>query len=271
MFSRAAAFLLLVLLCAVPGAGISPYRVADINPVASPASSSPSDFVPFRGISFFSADDGVSGRGPWRSDGTAAGTYQLQDVGSFRVMAKTDGGIFFFAGEITDSALWVTDGTRSGTFRLAGGLDFRSSWWAWVPEKHLFFFSADDGLHGVEVWRTDGTAAGTYLVKDIHPGSASSEPRDLTSFQGKLYFFADDGVQGHALWASDGTPQGTRLVKDTWPGSEPLIGPFDLAAIGNRLLFFAPSPSHGIELWRSDGTPGGPRWRPSSSPARDLP
>ena len=265
MLSPSIVSLSVLLLWAAPGAGIAPYRVADINPLVSPADSSPADFVPFRGIDLFSADDGISGREPWRSDGTAAGTYQLQDLcpgqcsGPFQAMAETDGGLFFVAADHGGSgtALWVTDGTPHGTFRLAGGLDFRDSWWAWVPQRHLFFFSADDGVHGYEVWRTNGTAAGTYQVKDIRPGPESSVPRGLTPFAGKLYFRADDGVQGPALWASDGTPQGTRLIKDTWPGSASHTGPFGLCSIGSRLLFFAPSPSHGTELWRSDGTSQG--------------
>src|SRR5262249_35770223 len=42
------------------------------------------------------------------------------------------------------------------------------------------FFSADDNVHGREVWKTDGTAAGTALVKDIQPGRGSSYPEYLT-------------------------------------------------------------------------------------------
>jgi ELWxxDGT repeat protein len=37
------------------------------------------------------------------------------------------------------------------------------------------FFAANDGLHGYELWRSDGTAAGTQMVLDINPGPASGE------------------------------------------------------------------------------------------------
>lgn len=36
-------------------------------------------------------------------------------------------------------------------------------------------FTADDGVGGVELWKTDGTDAGTVLVKDIRAGSAGSD------------------------------------------------------------------------------------------------
>jgi ELWxxDGT repeat protein len=32
------------------------------------------------------------------------------------------------------------------------------------------FFTAGDGVHGRELWTSDGTEAGTVLVKDIKPG-----------------------------------------------------------------------------------------------------
>src|SRR5206468_6435869 len=74
------------------------------------------------------------------------------------------------------------------------------------------FFGAEDGVHGYELWATDGTAAGTRLVKNIYPGLASSSSYGFTGFAGKLFFATNEG-----LWKTDGTKPGTMLVKDINP------------------------------------------------------
>jgi ELWxxDGT repeat protein len=70
------------------------------------------------------------------------------------------------------------------------------------------YFSATDGTHGFQLWRSDGTASGTQMVKDIpgNFGSGGSYPGNLTNVGGTLFFAATDG-----LWRSDGTPGGTQL------------------------------------------------------------
>jgi ELWxxDGT repeat protein len=75
-------------------------------------------------------------------------------------------------------------------------------------------FGASDGVHGTELWTSDGTTVGTVLVKDINPGPAGSLVECLGIANGKLVFAADDGVHGPELWISDATAPGTTLVKD---------------------------------------------------------
>jgi ELWxxDGT repeat protein len=63
------------------------------------------------------------------------------------------------------------------------------------------FFNANDGVNGPELWKSDGTAAGTVLVKDIRPGSFGSYSGNLTVVGNTLFFTAFDGVNGNELWA----------------------------------------------------------------------
>ena len=87
---------------------------------------------------------------------------------------------------------------------------------------NTLYFVANDGTNNYEVWKSDGTSAGTVMVKDIRSGS--SGPRHLTAVDNTLYFRADDGIYGRELWKSDGTSAGTVMVKDIRSGiygSEP--------------------------------------------------
>jgi ELWxxDGT repeat protein len=68
------------------------------------------------------------------------------------------------------------------------------------------------------LWKSDGTEAGTALVRDIITGAPSSSPNQMAGLDGTLLFAADDGANGYELWKSDGSETGTVLVKDINPG-----------------------------------------------------
>jgi ELWxxDGT repeat protein len=76
------------------------------------------------------------------------------------------------------------------------------------------YFSAFDATSGFELWKSDGTEAGTVRVKDINPGPGGSSPFGFTILNDALYFSADDGSNGFELWKSDGTAAGTVRVND---------------------------------------------------------
>jgi ELWxxDGT repeat protein len=118
------------------------------------------------------------------------------------------------------------------------------------------YFRAIIGTSGYELWKSDGTPAGTVLVKDINPGVNSSYPSNLTNVNGTLYFQANNGTNGDELWKSNGTEAGTVLVKDIYPGINS-SRPFNPTNVNGTLYFRADNGSQGGELWKSDGTEGG--------------
>ncbi len=80
----------------------------------------------------------------------------------------------------------------------------------------IVYFRAHDGSSGDELWRSNGTAGGTYRVKDIRPGTGGSSLEYLTNINGLLYFMANDGSNGFELWRSDGTEAGTNSYHEQY-------------------------------------------------------
>lgn len=124
------------------------------------------------------------------------------------------------------------------------------------------YFVGRHGSTGDELWKTDGTQAGTQLVKDINPGNAHGIQSRYFSIAGnRLFFYATTPATGNELWVTDGTEAGTQMVKDINPGagSSASISTSThlFTSLGNRLLFFADDAVHNVQLWTSDGTPGG--------------
>jgi ELWxxDGT repeat protein len=289
--------------------------VKDINATGPAASSFPSWLAVYHGQVFFAANDGVHGLALWKTDGTAAGTVMVKDIdpgngplppgvpptvpppfgtlGNLTVVGDT---LYFTDGDtVHGTALWKTDGTEAGTVLVKDLAPTDSS----VPifgsytgagaisnltdVNGTLYFTGDDGVHGVELWKSDGTEAGTVMVKDIFPGTApapaptplpgpfpptgptanSGLPLDLRNVNGTLFFTAEDGVHGRELWKSDGTEAGTGLVKDINPGpagsSQYFGGPFLAEAVdyGGSYFFTATDGTGATDLWKSDGTDAG--------------
>ncbi len=252
------------------------YMVADIN--SGNQSSDPGNFVEANGVLYFAASDGTSGadhgRELWRTDGTGAGTYMVVDINVGNLGSDPDnltevgGTLYFTASDGTGAGdhgteLWRSDGTGAGTYMV---VDINVGNLGSDPDNltevgGILYFSASDGTtaadHGTELWRSDGTGGGTWMVADINPGSQSSDPDNLTEVGGTLYFSASDGTtaadHGTELWKSDGTGPGTSMVADINPGNAD-SDPENLTDVNGTLYFSADDGTHGKELWKSDGS-----------------
>jgi ELWxxDGT repeat protein len=198
-----------------PGGRTPVTLAADINPGRSfrggqGNSSSPTGLTVFDNALYFNADDGVHGRELWKYNGTTASL--VADI---------------FPGK---------DLSGRGSSSSPSGLR--------VFDNALYF-SADDGVHGRELWKYDGTT--TSLVADLKLGSGSSGLSNLTVFDNALYFSANDGVHGRYLWKYDGTT--ASLVADLNPVSQSSY-PGGFTVFNNALYFNADDGVHGTELWK---------------------
>jgi ELWxxDGT repeat protein len=164
---------------------------------------------------FFAAEDDAHGSELWTSDGTETGTVLVEDI---------------FPGSAS--------GVPGNGFRRAGPIAIGS----------LVFFAADDGVHGIELWRSDGTAAGTYLVRDVNASEFSASPSYLADAGGILVFSADDGQHGEEPWVSNGSSAGTQVLQDLLPGPAS-SRPRSFTRAAGRVYFAANDGESGIELW----------------------
>ena len=246
------------------------FLVSDIQPGAE--GSGPAMLTPLADALFFFASDSVGGYSLWRTDGTASGTQRVRSLPGAGIgdglVATLPGTLLFVTGDLNNVAhpfqLWRSDGTPEGTFPLADFVGDSGSicpgyCFPYGPSDltalgNVVLFIANDGAHGRELWKTDGTRDGTTLVKDIFPGAERGIYSGLLHAGGLVFFNAEDPEHGAQLWRSDGSDAGTGLVKNIAPGRPTSSLAFPIAAVGNRALFVVGGFN---ELFATDGTAAG--------------
>jgi len=245
--------------------GTAPGTVAlkDVQPVK---------FAVSRGAVHFIGYGAGSGGALWRTDGTSSGTLPVSSPFSDSAnvespLVDAQGTLFFVLSEFAAGAettrLWKSDGTASGTgsLRVIGSQSIPPyPYSSMVALGSVLVFAAGEPSGNPppdwELWRSDGTVDGTYLVKDISTEPISSNPYYTQGSNGAVFFAADDGVHGAELWKTDGGPAGTAFVKDLNPGPRD-SSPFDFAPLGPLTVFGAFDDEHGRELWVTDGSGAG--------------
>jgi ELWxxDGT repeat protein len=219
----------------------------------SDAADDPADLSAIGGLLSFDVDDGVHGREPGISDGTAAGTVVhdlntsgLSDPGA----AVTLGGLRLFTAETgSGRSVFVTDGTAAGSHALAVTATVDTREIAVMGGKAYFF--AQDGGGNAALFATDGTDAGTQEITQQRPGAGGAY---LTAAGDHLFFSGYVSHSNDEPFVSDGTAAGTGRVKDISAGGS--SEPSGFTPLGSKVVFTAYDGS-GVNAWVSDGTAAG--------------
>ncbi len=186
------------------------------------------NFTMLGGDLLFTASDSAHGNELWSTNGTVQGTALLKDIDPGPASGFPQGSIY--TSYKTPDAITTVNG--------------------------LAYLTADDGIHGQELWRTDGTTANTVMVMDINPGSSSSSPQDIVALGDVVYFVAHDGDGSNQLWSSG--PGGTVLVHSFLPLENQGSYPTNLTPGPNGLLFFVANDGvDGDQLFFTNGTTAG--------------
>lgn len=242
----------------------------------------PSSLTVFNGELYFTAF--VSGLGTelYKTNGTEAGTILLKDVRSGsssgldsgtndkRVFIEFNGELYFRGSTNSSIELWKTDGTPNGTVSVKNFEDAQigapvyasnnGEQYLGVVFNNEMYFSVNRSS-AFELWKTDGTTAGTVLVKSGYGGPISN----FIVFDNQLFFTATESATGNEIWTTDGTTAGTQIKHDIFPNNlNPFFGfgsnPDHFFIFNNEMYFAARSydqPSNtiiGRELWKTDGT-----------------
>jgi ELWxxDGT repeat protein len=232
--------------------------VKDIDPGSR--NGYPIGFKVAGGRLYFSAVDATAGAELWTTDGTAAGTTRVKDFvpgsASSNVFPEQVIGTTLYTTTRTDGAppqLWKVDGP-TGTATFVKNLSHANGDVTRLNQANgKLVFVGRDAARGREWWISNGTAAGTALLKDINPGAADSQPSygaaQVVGAHGHVFFSATDGVGGLEPWATDGTAAGTARVGDLAPGSGASWPDLFRPAANGKVFFVTDDPGSLGKLW----------------------
>jgi ELWxxDGT repeat protein len=248
----------LVLAAAVARAG-TPSLVLDINTQRQPQSSFPIFLGTLGGYDYFIATPvpGSSQSALYKSDGTEAGTTQVQTIAGYGVLTYQEPALFIAAGTkayfladqtTTGQEVWVTDGTTAGTHIVADlypGPNGDPKLMGLVGTDLIFGESTS--ATNWQIYRTDGTAAGTHPLSSF-PDSTYGQLNESLVVNGKVYMAIQSATVccQPDLWVTDGTSAGTVQI-DSDEGYPWHLQPSSLRAFGNSVALLTNTENLGAE------------------------
>ena len=218
-------------------------------------------FRKMNGLVYFTAETDTHGNELWVSDGTEEGTRMVKDInpgdgdGISKDLVLIDTVLYFQGNDgTTGYDLWRSNGTEEGTYMIKNmnGSENSSPHSFTKLGDYVYFGALDDA--GFEVYRTSGEVGSVELVADINDGTGSSNPKDFTVWNNKLFFSASSGGNGNELYVFSQDSGLLHIDIQQGPGgSFPIL----FSPLNDKILFAANTSEYGLELWGSDGTAEG--------------
>lgn len=253
----------------------NPMLIKDVTSSLKPSGNSVQadlNYVKWNGKIFYS---GTGSNLLCVTNGTTAGTMGISTLGgstNIAAIIPARDFVYVITSDITFSPvastdkIWKSDGTAAGTslvyaFQAASGFTNVGIFYSvsthrknYSVDGNTLYFSAYDTTNGKEIWKTDGTAAGTSLLKDVKIGTGTSQSSGFCKIPSTTLFIAQSVGLESKLWKTDGTNAGTEQI----PVAEPFyIVNQDMAKLGDKVIFFAHNTVDGYEPYVSDGTAAG--------------
>ncbi len=235
------------------------------NAVAQPGNG----FANLNGEFVFGGYSSAHGYGIYASNGAAGDATLLTSVISSGQMYVAGGELFIYGSGSGGQGLYVTDGTQAGATFLTG---FTKDDFSAVASGSRIYFTLDSPAYGTQLWVSDGTAAGTQVIKTLMSGGLNGTPLTNVVASGSgVTFSAYDSVHGTELWFSDGTAAGTHLLADINTTSNHATGLSisNLTGAGGKGYFAGLEGQYGQELYVTDGTVAGTHIIADQSPGTD--
>ena len=253
-----------------------PKIIKDINTQTADAFSSEREFVGnFGNYLFFKATSGLSESrfypenepDLWVTDGTTIGTVKIGSGSLIKapyVMSQLGNKVIFYGNDFAHgSELWISDGTLAGTHLLKDIATGRAnsmtdySYSEFVILNDKAYFIVTDNTGKLNIWRTDGTEAGTELFQNIGGNTYNNIISKLKVVGGSLYYAITtiSGSTVNKLWKTDGTIVGTILLKSITSSTNGTV--FSMTVTDNKLFFVTFVGSSNLQLWSTDGTTAG--------------
>ena len=269
-------YTLLLLLTSVVINAQNPLVVKDVTSTLKPTGNSAKadlNYAKWNGKIFYA---GTGSNMLCVTDGTTAGTIGISALGgttNISAIIPAQDFVYVITSDITFSPtvastdkIWKSDGTAAGTtlvysFTPSAGFSNVGIFYS-VPahyknysvDGNILYFSAFDATNGKELWKTDGTPAGTVMIKDIKVGTGTSQSSGFCKIPSTTLFIAQSVGLESKLWKTNGTTVGTEQI----PVAEPFyIVNQDMAKLGDKVIFFAHNTVDGYEPYVSDGTAAG--------------